>query len=176
VTSDELSEYRAALAKIDEAVARAVAKAGDALACKRGCAQCCVGDLSVLPVEAAFIEASSSSAPAPERAMGNGHCAFLDVDGACAIYEARPVLCRTHGLALKSEAQEKRAGLRVLGDDVASCELNYVERAPGPAEVLDATKLMMLLVTVDRRFRARAGLPDDLSRVALADLAAALVR
>jgi Fe-S-cluster containining protein len=130
--------------------------------------------LSVLPVEAAFIEASGLGQPA--RAMP-GMCAFLDVDGACSIYEARPVLCRTHGLALAaSHNGEQRAALRILQDEVSTCELNYPDRAPASAEIVDATKLMMLLVTVDRRFRARAGLTDDTTRVALSDLAAALTR
>lgn len=142
------------------------ARAGDALTCKRGCDSCCVDGLSVLPVEAAFIEAHGGRPPARQRA---GMCWFLDDDGACTVYEARPVLCRTHGLALKS-ADSTRA-LRVLQDDVSACELNYTARSPEPSEVLDATKLMMLLVTVDRRYRAHIGIDDDISRVALRDLA-----
>lgn len=175
--TDVFAEHRAALAKIDEAVARASEAAGDELACRRGCASCCVDGLSVLPVEAAFIEASGLGPPSrPHREATM--CAFLDDEGACSVYAARPVLCRTHGLALKSsEAGVSSAGgrgLRVLGDDVSACELNYGGRAPGPVEVLDATRLLMLLVTVDRRYRERAGLPDDERRVPLRQLAGRL--
>jgi Fe-S-cluster containining protein len=167
---DPLAEHRAALAKIDDAVAQMSARAGDALTCKRGCDACCVDGLSVLPVEAALIQAHGGR-PSPRQR--EGMCAFLDDDGACTVYEARPVLCRTHGLALKSSGKEDQEarGLRVLADDVSACELNYTTRAPAAAEVLDATKLMMLLVTVDRRYRARVGIDDDVSRVALTDLA-----
>ena len=166
---DELAELMGALAKIDAAVAQAVARAGDALTCARGCARCCVGGLSVLPVEAALIARSGLAPPTHSAA---GMCAFLDERGDCSIYPVRPVLCRTHGLALKTEPDRARAGgLRVLGDDVEVCALNYQARAPAPAEVLDATRVLMLLVTVDRRYRARVGLPDDDARVALADLA-----
>lgn len=166
---DALGELRAALAKIDEAVAQAAARAGDALTCRRGCAQCCVAGLSVLPVEAALLEESGAQPPAHATP---GMCAFLDAEGACTAYAARPVLCRTHGLALKTEPDPSRAAsLRVLGDDVEVCALNYRERAPPPAEILDATRILMLLVTVDRRYRARVGLPDDGARVTLADLA-----
>lgn len=169
---DALGELRAALEKIDAAVAQSLARAGDAVTCQRGCARCCVEGLSVLPVEAALLE--SAGLPAPERTTA-GMCAFLDERGDCAIYPVRPVLCRTHGLALKTEADPARApGLRVLGDDVEVCALNYATRAPAPAEVLDATRILMLLVTVDRRFRARLGLPDDGGRITLADLAARL--
>lgn len=163
---DLLAEHRAALAKIDDAVAHMSARAGDALVCKRGCDACCVDGLSVLPVEAALIEMHGGRPPAQQR---EGMCSFLDADGACSVYDARPVLCRTHGLALKSA--DTARGLRVLSDDVSACALNYTARSPATSEVLDATKLMMLLVTVDRRYRARVGLDDDTSRVALTDLA-----
>lgn len=182
--TDPFFEHRAALLKIDEAVAKAAAVAGDALACRRGCASCCVDGLTVLPVEAGFIEASGLGPPARPAAVpgggapGGGACAFLDDEGACSIYAARPVLCRTHGLALRSgegRADEEGRGLRVLDDDVSACALNYAGRPPRPAEVLDATKLLMLLVTVDRRYRARVGLADDDGRVPLRQLAGRLM-
>lgn len=173
---DPLFELRAALEKIDAAVARCLAQAGKDITCHRGCARCCVGGLSVLPVEAALLEAAlqEGSARLPEHSP-EGMCVFLDEHGDCGVYAARPVLCRTHGLALKTAPDpERQGGNRVFGDDVEVCALNYQERAPAPAEILDATRLLMLLVTVDRRFRARVGLPDDGGRVALADLAADL--
>ena len=170
------AELRAALAKIDDAVAAARARAGDAITYHRGCAQCCVAGLSVLPVEAALIAATvREQALALPSATTPGMCAFLEERGDCAIYPLRPVLCRTHGLALKTEPDPARAGgLTVLGDDVEVCSLNYTTRAPAPAEILDATRILMLLVTVDRRYRARVDLPDDGSRVELAALAAEL--
>lgn len=167
--ADALDELRAALDKIDAAVAQSLMRAGAAVTCRRGCARCCVEGLSVLPVEAALILQSGLTPPATGSA---GMCAFLDETGDCTIYQARPVLCRTHGLALKTEPDATRAAsLRVLGDDVEVCALNYREREPNPAEILDATRILMLLVTVDRRFRARAGMADDGTRVALAELA-----
>lgn len=168
LVSELLVEHRAAVAKIDAAVAALTAIASDALACRRGCDACCVDGLSVLPVEAALIEAHGARPPARARA---GMCAFLDVDGACTVYDARPVLCRTHGLALKSDGASATRGLRVLASDVSACELNYRDRAPAIDEVLDATRLLMLLVTVDRRYRARVGIADDTARVPLRALA-----
>jgi hypothetical protein len=181
---DQLHEYRAAVAKIDDAVARASASAADALACKRGCASCCVDGLSVLPVEAAAIRASGLAPPARPTA-DRGMCAFLDHEGACSIYAARPVLCRTHGMALKmaeavddAEANARPASaLRILGDDVTACALNFTNRSPRASEVLDATRLSMLVVTVDRRYRARAGIADaadEDARIALRTLAGEL--
>lgn len=174
--ADPLLELRAALEKIDAAVAQALARAGKDVSCHRGCARCCVAGLTVLPVEAALLQTAlvEGRGHVPERCPA-GMCVFLDEAGDCGVYAARPVLCRTHGLALKTAPDpERQGGLRVFGDDVEVCALNYQERAPAPAEILDATRLLMLLVTVDRRFRARVGLPDDGGRVALADLAADL--
>ena len=170
--ADALLEHKQALAKIDGAVALAASKAGDALVCERGCSSCCVDGLSVLPVEAALIQASGLRPP-PKATAASVMCAFLDDDGACSIYFVRPVLCRTHGLALRAPREQRPSAraLRVLGDDVSACELNYAARAPKADEVLDAEKLMMLLVTVDRRYRARAGIADDTSRVPLRELA-----
>ena len=173
---DPLAEYRAAVTRIDDAVARASAAAGDALACARGCHACCVDGLTVLPVEAEALAAHLEDNPLLGRLQGEG-CAFLDPEGAGPTYAARPVLCRTHGLALRmhgaadGNALRKRA-LRVLSDDVSSCELNYVQRAPAAPEVLDAERILALLVTVDRRFRVRAGIDDDPAlRIALRSLA-----
>lgn len=166
-----LAEYRAAVDKIDAAVSAASVHAADALACERGCDACCVEGLSVLPVEAFAIEASGFSAPAPHKA---GMCALLDKSGACSIYAARPILCRTHGLPLKSKHSEDARGALTVLDDVSMCALNFTARAPHARETLDADALLMLLVTVDRRFRMRVGLPDDASRVTLAELAAEL--
>lgn len=166
---DVLAEYLAVVARVDAAVAAASALAGDALRCARGCDACCAPGLSVLPVEAERVARHLE-----DRAVTAGtradRCVLLDDDGACQVYEARPLLCRTHGLALRMRgAEPARGALRIL-DDVSVCDLNYRERSPSPAETLDADRILALLVTVDRRFRARAGLPDDGERIPLAAL------
>lgn len=181
--SDPLDEYRAALAKIDAAAAAVFARRADDIACRRGCSSCCVDGLTVLSVEAAAIERLArerglSAAPSPPP----GGCAFLDGDGACTVYDARPVVCRTHGLPLKmkdAEASSSPASslrgrpLKVLGD-VEVCALNFTERAPEAADVLDAERLAALLLVVEQRYRAREGMAGATERVSLATLARAL--
>jgi Fe-S-cluster containining protein len=164
---DLLDEYLAVVARVDRAVADATARAADALVCARGCHGCCAPGLSVLPVEAERI-ARHLEARAVVAGPHADRCAFLDAGGACQIYEVRPLLCRTHGLALRTRDSPAR-GLKII-DDVSVCALNYTERAPTPAETLDANRILALLVTVDRRFRMRAELPDDSSRVPLGAL------
>ena len=167
---EHLREYASAVHKIDETVQALGVRAADALSCRRGCSSCCAPGLTVLPVEAAAIRAELAARPLAAFEAMPGHCAFLDVEGACVIYGVRPVLCRTHGLALKVLEQERevRPGLHVV-DDVSTCALNYTERGPLPAEILDVTKVLMLLTVVDRRFRELTGAPD--ARTPLASLA-----
>jgi hypothetical protein len=111
---------------------------------------------------------ATATATADDALRCSRGCVFLDRGGGCQIYEARPVLCRTHGLALRTR-QAPRRGLRIL-EDVSFCELNYTRRSPTPAETLDADRIWALVVTVDRRFRQRVGLPDDDQRIELAAL------
>jgi hypothetical protein len=175
---DDLAEYRALVAKVDGAVDAALARAGDQVTCHAGCSSCCVDGLSVLPVEAFAIAAHAAVHGVSSLRAGHDGCVFLDDGGRCGIYATRPLLCRTHGLPLRStsspaaDAQPptRGSGLKIL-DDVSVCALNFNGRAPRPSEALDADVLLQLLVTVDRRYRARVGLPDDASRARLRDLA-----
>ena len=155
-----LDEYRAVVAKVDITVATLSAKAGDALRCQRGCASCCVDGLAVLPVEAEAVARHLETTTIVSNTSGG--CVFLDDDGACQVYEARPLLCRTHGLALRTDSNDsegERRGLRIV-DQVSVCELNYQERAPAADEVLNAASLLALLVVVNQRFCTAAGLDD----------------
>jgi hypothetical protein len=176
---EDLVEYRALVQKVDAAVAAATKRAGDQVTCRAGCSSCCVDGLSVLPVEAFAIASHTAvHGVATLRADGDGSCVFLDDDGRCVVYPVRPLLCRTHGLPLRTATTGPATttparGLRVL-DDVSVCELNYTGRAPAADEALDADLLLKLLVTVDRRFRVRAAIPDDDARVPLRELAADL--
>ena len=178
---DDLAEYRALVQKVDAAVSGATKRADDQVTCRAGCSSCCVDGLSVLPVEAFAIAAHTAVHGLTKSRGAHDACVFLDGDGRCVVYAARPLLCRTHGLPLRTTAASPAAsskpgsarGLRIV-DDVSVCSLNFTGRPPNADEVLDADLLLKLLVTVDRRFRVRAALGDDDSRVALRDLAADL--
>ena len=79
-----------------------LAKAHEArLQCKKGCHQCCVDDLSIFEVEAQRIGAEFGELLREESPAPAGGCAFLDNEGACRIYAARPYVCRTQGLPLR---------------------------------------------------------------------------
>ncbi len=105
--------------EVDRAVAEVTARLPLRLACARGCADCCVDELTVFPVEADRIRAEApellkSGLPAPA-----GKCAFLDENDACRVYRSRPYVCRTQGLPLRwfEAGDAERRDLCPLSDE-----------------------------------------------------------
>lgn len=77
--------------------------------CKNGCSKCCYTDISVFEVEASNIRSWFSSLSSEQQLaikekwnlpQTEGSCAFLRNES-CTIYEARPLICRTQGNALR---------------------------------------------------------------------------
>lgn len=70
------------------------------LNCKKGCCRCCQDNLTMTQAEAAVIHKLfpdiGSETPHPA-----GKCPFLNHEGLCRIYPARPYICRTHGLPMR---------------------------------------------------------------------------
>jgi uncharacterized protein len=71
------------------------------LQCARGCSSCCIDELTVFAVEADHIALHNAPLLESGKAHAKGACAFLDLEGACRIYEQRPYVCRTQGLPLR---------------------------------------------------------------------------
>jgi uncharacterized protein len=171
-----MDRYRALTAKVDGFFARVAARHPDDLQCGSGCADCCHTRLTVTAVEAAAIAdhvAALAPAARAELAALAGRpvrspparvrCAALDDDDRCRIYDARPIVCRSHGAPIR------------LGRDVTACHRNFTARGPAAADpdcVIDQTTLSALVLAVDREHRAAAGAPGSDRE----DLAALLVR
>ncbi|MCL2326382.1 MAG: YkgJ family cysteine cluster protein, partial [Proteobacteria bacterium] len=104
LTADQIAgTMKGFYARVDAACAgilSALAASGHALRCRRGCCDCCLDGLSVTFCEASVIEADYGGVLDGEP-HAPGACAFLDDGGSCRIYEARPYICRTHGLPLR---------------------------------------------------------------------------
>lgn len=86
---------------VDAAVAPLESLHRERLQCRRGCAACCVDDITVFEVEAARIQEHHGDLLREGKAGPVGGCAFLDEQGACRIYAVRPYVCRTQGLPLR---------------------------------------------------------------------------
>jgi Fe-S-cluster containining protein len=172
-----LTEYRAALERIESFTTPRFERFSGDLQCQKGCDSCCVAGLSLLAVEALSMLEHLEKEDFPKKTNERpSHCPFLGQAGACSVYPARPVVCRTQGLPLVLDAQasENTSELRIVGQvgdrPVALCPLNFQEDAPPADALLDSEVISQLLFTVDQRFRASAGLSPGSDRISLAEL------
>lgn len=141
-------------AKIDAFFERVAARYGSAMQCHTGCADCCHVRLTITRVEAQAIVdeiarwdddrrralAAQVAAARPDR------CVALDEHDRCAIYAARPVVCRSHGVPIRI----RERSLPV----VQSCHRNFAAGFDAIAAdcVLDQTTLSAMTLAVDRHF------------------------
>lgn len=118
--------------------------------CKKGCSSCCHTDISVFPIEAHYIILWFNSLTAIQQnslreiwknqlaSLRSGSkevvCVFLSNDQ-CTIYDARPTICRSQGLALFFEAD----------NSIDHCPLNFTIRAPEKSESLNLDRLNTLI-------------------------------
>ena len=172
------SRYRELTAKVDAFFARVVARHRADMQCGAGCDMCCHTRFTITGVEAADVErfvgamddgarahlASIVRRPLDER---DPRCAALDDDGRCLIYDARPLVCRSHGAPIRLQVEYDGRSLPI----VQCCSLNF-PRGPERADpdcVLDQQTLSALLAAVDADDADTRGRPRG-ERVALAAL------
>ncbi len=144
-----MTSYAQLVQHTDELTARLAQRYAAHLACRAGCSGCCQYHLSVFPVEAAHIATALAELPDELRArietqaravnereaQGASVACPLLVDDRCAIYAARPLICRTQGLPLLFEAEDG-------APEVDFCPLNFT--APDAVNELDEAHLVPL--------------------------------
>jgi Fe-S-cluster containining protein len=159
------SRYGELIARLDAFDARVQAAQGLYLRCAAGCDACCRLRRTAFPVEVAAIRAHVDDLPPEERAVlrarrdapdvrAGERCVFLGLDGRCAVYAVRPVVCRTHGPAIRTD------------DGLSYCALNFTALAPEAVEtalpadaILNLELVNRMLVLIDAAYRSEAGLP-----------------
>jgi len=156
--------------RVDEHFDAALTRSPGAMQCRVGCSRCCHQRFGVFEVEAHRVRAAlarlSRADPAlRERVREQAddpaamhHCALL-VDDRCAVYEERPLICRTHGLPT-----------RVVEDGIASlqgCPLNFTAGEPPVESVLELAAVNAPLSVMARMWEGNG------SRAALEELARA---
>lgn len=115
---------------------------GAHLFCQAGCSGCCQQHLTLNPIETAAVTAAITALPPAQQqhvlaqaqaahAHPENHpgCPLLQADQ-CTIYDARPVICRTHGYPIVFQEEDAPEG--ELSLDV--CPLNF--QTPGALEAL----------------------------------------
>ena len=147
--------------KIDAFFTRVVGRHGTDMQCSTGCSDCCHVRLTITLVEAAAIRAHVATWPSARRRnlantgpgdprgepaggsapAGTDRCAALDPAGRCKIYEARPLVCRSHGVPIRM----RQGGLPV----VQACHRNFTHTKPDPDCILDQATLSATLLAVD---------------------------
>lgn len=151
-------------AKIDAFFQRVVAAYPGELQCAAGCTDCCQRDLTITPVEAARITQAVRALPKEaraalaQRARGGDPCVALGPDGRCAVYEARPIVCRSHGVPIRYEEPQPK-GKRAL-PVLDACSKNFTGRDLGtldPAVILDQHTLSLLGGAIDNLYSEETG-------------------
>ena len=152
--------YRQLTEQVDKWTAEMIKRYRTNLMCRKGCDLCCRRKFSVSAVEAYSIAALFHELPAAVRQAvrkPKQSCAFL-LDGACSVYDSRPVICRTYGLP-SLHRNEKGDG------EISWCELNFTN-APGDFAfqvdgILDIDTLNVKLEAVNRLFLKEAELSQE---------------
>lgn len=173
-----LANYQALLAKVDAKVMLTMAQHPKQFACTKGCHSCCLPGLTVNAVEAEALASYVASSPQLAAAVtqlvadhphAGQRCALLTAEGSCAVYPARPIVCRSHGLPLTVATP--------AGEELDVCPLNFVGQdlaALPPGDFINLETLNTLLSLIARQFTGETG--GTPARVPLAMAALAQVK
>jgi Fe-S-cluster containining protein len=121
-------------------------------------------------VEAAALNAALEALPDAQRAAVLLHlaahsegerCPLLD-DHCCLLYDARPIICRTHGLPIiYTEGHEQKS-------DCCPLNLNEDEQPVSGSAVIDLDRLNTLLVAVNALFLSQSDIEGRPERLTIA--------
>lgn len=149
-----LKEYQNLIKAVDRRCRRILSRQHEHIACSRGCpGNCCRIHLSLYPVEAVSLALTLEKMVPHEQERiqrkarqtnSFGPCPLLE-DGACLMYDARALICRTHGLPMATEYRGQRS--------VGFCEKNFRNLSPIPEEdIIDLNRMNHLLAEANNRF------------------------
>ncbi|MDA8428148.1 MAG: YkgJ family cysteine cluster protein [Geobacteraceae bacterium] len=162
-----LDNYYQMVARVD-ALCRGIQDVlSSQITCSEGCSSCCTA-ITLFPVEAAALRAALEALPQADRTAilrhvsehaGEERCPLLE-DHRCLLYDARPIICRTHGLPiLYADGSEQKA-------DCCPLNLTESEQPVSGSAIIDLDRLNTLLVAVNALFLSHAdanGLPERLT-------------
>lgn len=164
-----LDNYRQLTARIDALCGAIAAALGEQITCSAGCSSCCTS-ISVFPVEAAAMREALKSLPDLQAEEIRRHvsehadderCPLL-LHHRCLLYEARPIICRTHGLPIIYTTDGRHSS------DCCPHNLAEVESVSG-SMVVDLDKLNTLLVAVNSIYMSQTETTDADLRVTIAE-------
>ncbi|MCK6509424.1 YkgJ family cysteine cluster protein [Myxococcota bacterium] len=164
---DLQTKYRAWLAKIAELGARQEALYGAQIRCRKGCFSCCRPPDTLFQIEAPSLQQAvrDLAPPAKQRLQsrlsaykaGEQELCPLLEDGGCTVYEARPVICRTHGYGVMLQDEQ--------GAFLSWCHLNFDQVEPSAEVAFNVEHLNTVLSVM-----TRMGWPHAEPRPALVEI------
>ena len=164
-----LENYRQLTSRVDALCNAIAANLGVQITCSEGCSSCCTS-ITVFPVEAAAMRETLENLPdrqaeeiirhVSEHAKGE-RCPLL-LHHRCLLYEARPIICRTHGLPIIYTTDGQRSS------DCCPHNLTEVESLSG-SSVIDLDKLNTLLVAVNSIYLSQSESAETDVRVTIAE-------
>lgn len=167
---DPLSNYYSLLAKVDELCGSIESEFSGHISCHAGCSGCCrhitIAWVEAMALAAALQRLQSGQIEAIRLKAGyaspEGECPLL-VGDRCALYDHRPIICRTHGLPILTGETGNQS--------IDYCPQNFkgVDNLPG-GSVISIEKLNTLLDSVSRLFIAEFfNTPPEQDRVSIAE-------
>lgn len=170
--------YTQLLGKVEALFHAVVSRHPVRFSCAKGCYGCCQPGLTVFSVEMAYInswieknkDVALKIKDTSQMLMDPSFCRLLDKNGDCSIYEARPMICRSHGMPIswaENGADQSSAEERdVCPLNFQGVDLNSLDRS----DVLSLDKLNVLLSLIDRQFDPdNAGARHTLDELAAID-------
>jgi uncharacterized protein len=179
---DVLARYSDLLNKVDAFTAGVLRAHRKDIRCQKGCDECCRRPFSVFAVEAHNLKAGFDMLSTPKqylilKKLGNydpeaSPCPLLD-NGSCMLYAHRPVICRTHGLPIRSDL------IRINGARLtALCDRNF--NSPGSLyglneqHILNLDTLNTVLSSINllylKEIGAPSGAPSENGRLDMPDI------
>jgi hypothetical protein len=155
---------RELFSKVDTFFAATKQKHGAAITCHAGCDDCCKRRFSVTMLEADAIRQALSELSDDDKetlAKRASHlegtdCPALGDDGRCAVYAARPMICRTHGLPIRFTEARNGRSLPIVDacpKNFSGLDLAGIE----PKSVLDQATLSTVLLALDAAYADECG-------------------
>jgi hypothetical protein len=148
---DALHNLRQLRAKVDHHSGTVMGQLPEQFACTLGCVGCCQTERTVSDVEWAALEAAVGDLDEQTltalKTQETDACPLL-LDGGCAVYEERPLICRSHGLPIVMDGARDVCPLNFEGQDL--------EELPD-AQVLSVDTLTAILVAVNALYCTETG-------------------
>lgn len=119
------AELESIYRELDRVAAKLEEEQHSRAGCEQGCANCCVDQLSVSEVEAAYIRSRHADLLTRGSPHAAGVCAFLSPGNGCRIWDDRPYSCRIRSMPRRWRDETPAGELAEFRDSCKKGDLNH---------------------------------------------------